>query len=110
MGTKIKITESQFDRALYDVLSERNILSESELLTRGDVDQIAKKAIKTYLESGRSAELENRIKSVVHQMVKSDKNMEDAMVTIAKNVLVQLYKSLWTKKSFWVSDLRNSSN
>lgn len=113
MSTKVKISEAQFDKALYAVLSESNILVEGEhanQLNKGDVEQIAKKTIKTYFDSGRSAELENRIKSVVTQMVKSDKNIQDSIVEITRNVLVQLYKALWTKKSFWTSDLKNSSN
>jgi hypothetical protein len=133
MSTKLRITESQFDKALYAALSEKPLLTEGDLLTkaqieqiaqkaarteisqnaknslnRGDVDQIARKAVKSYLEAGRSVELENKVKSIVQQMVKSDKGFEGAVVEIAKNVLVQLYKALWTKRSFWTGDLKNS--
>ena len=134
MSTKLKITEQQFDRALYAVLSEPSLLTEAELLTKGeieriaqaaakgeisqaaknsvsksDVEQIAKKSIKTYMEAGRNFELESRIKAVVHQMTKSDKDFENKIVEITRNVLVQLYKSLWTKRSFWSGDLKNIS-
>lgn len=110
MVNKVKISESQFDRALYAMLVEKPLLTESDQLTDGDVERIAKKSIKTYLESGRSAELENKIKTAVRQMAKNDKMFQDAIVEISRNVIVQLYKALWTKKSFWVNDLRNSSN
>ncbi len=110
MGTKIKITEAQFDKALYAVLSESTVLTEGDQITKGDVEQIAKKALKSYFESGRNIALENKIKDIVHQMVKSDKAVQDSVVEIARNVLVQLYKALWTKKSFWMSDLKNASN
>jgi hypothetical protein len=134
MGTKLKITESQFDKALYAVLSEQTLLTEAELLTKAqieqiaqraaknevgqlsknnltknDVEQVSKKAVKTYFDAGRNIELENRVKAVVRQMVKSDKDFENAVVEIAKNVLVQLYKSLWSKRSFWIGDLKNSA-
>lgn len=110
MSTKLKITESQFDKAIYAALSEPLTITEAEQVTKSDVEVIAKKTIKSYLESGRSAELENRVKAVVHQMIKSDSATEKAIVEIAKNVLVQLYKSLWTKRSFWTSDLRNAGS
>ena len=108
MSVKVILTESQFDKALYAVLSDSDILSEGEQLSKSDVEQIAKKAVKSYFESGRNIEFENKVKSVVHQMVKSDKAIETAVVEITKNVLIQLYKALWTKKTFWTSDLRNS--
>lgn len=110
MGKKLKITEKQWDGAIYAMLAESTLLSEAEQLTKSDVEQIAKKSIKSYMESGRNVEMENRVKTIIHQMVKNDKQLEDAVVQITRNVLVQLYKSLWTKKSFWVSDLKNSSN
>jgi len=110
MGTKIKLTEAQFDKALYAVLSESEILTESDNLTKSDVEQLAKKAVKSYFESGRNIAMENKIKDIVHQMVKSDRAVQDSVVDIAKNVLVQLYKALWTKKSFWMGDLKNASN
>lgn len=109
MSARIKISESQFNKALYDLLSEQELITEAEEITKSDVEQIAKKAVKTYFESNRNVELENKIKSVIHGMVKNDKAFETAMVDIAKNVLVQMYKALWTKRSFWVSDLRNAN-
>jgi hypothetical protein len=109
MSTKVQILEEQFDKALYAALSEEELLIEGDL-TKSDVDQIAKKAVKTYLEAGRMPELEVKIRATVRDMVRNDKEVEKFVVEIAKNVLVQLYKALWTKRSFWASDLKNSGN
>lgn len=106
MGTKLKISNTQFDKALYGLLSEGKLLNENDL-TKSDVEQISKRAVKTYLEQGRSPELENKVRSVMKDIVKSDKDFEKAVVEISKNVLVQLYKALWTKRNFWTSDLKN---
>jgi hypothetical protein len=110
MGNKIKITEKQFDTVVGEILSESVILSEAQELTRGDVDSIATKAIKTFLSGSRSPALESNIKIVVRDMMKSDKETTDKIVEVAKNVIIQLYKALWTKRSFWISDLKNSNS
>jgi len=110
MGNKVKITEKQFDTAMGNILSESVVLTEAQELTRGDVNTIATKAIKTFLAGSRSAALESNIRNVVRDMMKSDKGITDKVVEIAKNVVVQLYKALWTKRSFWTSDLKNSSS
>jgi hypothetical protein len=110
MSIKVQILEEQFDKALYAALSEEELLVEDDKLTKSDVDQIAKKAVKTYLEAGRMPELETKIRAMVRDMVKNDKEVEKFVVEIAKNVLVQLYKALWSKRSFWTSDLKNTSS
>ena len=106
MSTKIKILGEQFDRALYNLLSEGELLTETDL-TASDVEQIAKKTVKNYFETGRNADLENKIKGLMKDMVKHDKDFEKAVLEISRNVLVQLYKALWSKRSFWTSDLKN---
>ena len=40
----------------------------------------------------------------------SIKDLEKYLVDLTKNVLIQMYKNLYTRKSFWVSDLKNSSS
>jgi hypothetical protein len=36
--------------------------------------------------------------------------LEDKIVDITKNVITQLYKTLWTKRGFWRNDLKNKSS
>lgn len=102
--------EEQFDRALYELLSDEQVLTESESVTKSDVEQIAKRMAKLYFNEIRNSELETKVKSTVREMLKNDKEVEKYVVDIAKNVLVQLYKALWSKRSFWTSDLRNISS
>lgn len=110
MKNKIKIRESQLDSAIYNLLSEDNILSESEDLNKSDVENIAKKEIKNFFDSSRNTELENKVKLIIRDFVKNDKDFEKSVLEISRNVLVQLYKALWSKRSFWTSDLKNSSS
>lgn len=74
----------------------------NEELTKSDV----KKELKTFLDSG---EFRSKIEAIVKDRIKNEKELEDKVVAITKNVLTQLYKTLWTKRSFWSSQLKNKS-
>lgn len=74
-----------------------------EELTKNDVSQ----EIKTVLNSN---DLKEKINALIKQQLKSNKELEDKMVDIAGNVLTQLYKILWTKRSFWKSSLSNKTS
>ena len=41
------------------------------------------------------------------QALLKDKAFQDEVVKIASNVLTQLYKALWTKRSIWTASLKN---
>ena len=71
-----------------------------EELVKSDLEREFKKFI-------NSSELKNKINEIVLQMVKNNKSVEDKVIDISSNVLIQLYKSLWNKRSFWVSQLKN---
>lgn len=110
MSTKVKILNEQLEKVIYDMLSEEILIAESDIVTKSDVEQIAKKTIQNYLSANRNPELESRIKIVIKDMVKQDKDFEKTVVEICRNVLVQLYKALWTRRSFWSADLKNVSS
>ena len=74
-----------------------------EDITKSDV----KKDIKVYIDS---AEFTNKIEKIVKEKLKNNKELEDKMVEISKNVLTQLYKSLWVKRSFWRDNLSNKNS
>jgi hypothetical protein len=57
-----------------------------------------------------SATFKNKIEKIVKDKLKDDKGLEDKMVEITKNVLTQLYKTLWTRRGFWRNDLKNKSS
>jgi hypothetical protein len=78
----------------------RKILNEN--ITKTDV----KNEIKASMDTN---EFKNKIERIVKDKLKDNKEIEDKVVEITKNVLTQLYKTLWTKRGFWTSMLKNKS-
>jgi hypothetical protein len=74
-----------------------------EELKKSDID----KGVKTYIDS---AEFKAKIEKIVKDRIKNEKELEDKVVEISKNVITQLYKTLWTKRAFWKSNISNKSN
>ena len=93
-----------------DVINGVGIITEDTSLTNSDVKSIVKREIREFLNMTQTGDLEKKIKEMVKEAIKSDKDLEKNMVEISKNVLVQLYKNLWTRRSFWTNDLKNSPN
>ena len=75
----------------------------NEDLTKSDVE----KSIKTYMSS---AEFKSKVEKIVQDRLKNNKELDDKVVEITKNVLTQLYKALWVKRAFWKNNLNNNSN
>lgn len=75
----------------------------NEELKKTDVD----KSIKTYINTG---EFKDKIEKIIKDRIKNEKELEDKVVEITKNVLTQLYKTLWTKRGFWASNLKSKGN
>jgi hypothetical protein len=75
----------------------------SENLTKTDIS----KEIKVYMDS---QDFKSKVEKIVKDRLKNEKELEDKIVEITKNVLTQLYKTLWTKKSFWRDNLSNKNN
>jgi hypothetical protein len=50
-----------------------------------------------------------KIEKIVKDKLKNDKEMEDKVVEITRNVLTQLYKTLWVKRGMWRNSLSNKS-
>ena len=75
----------------------------NEDLTKTEVN----KEIKVYMDS---AEFKNKIEKIVKDRIKNEKELEDKVVDITRNVLTQLYKTLWTKRATCVNNLSNKNN
>jgi hypothetical protein len=75
----------------------------NEDLKKSDVD----KSIKTYMDTN---EFKSKIEKIVKDRIKNEKELEDKVVEITKNVITQLYKTLWTKRTFWSNNISNKSN
>jgi hypothetical protein len=74
----------------------------NENLTKTDVS----KEIKLYLDTNTFKE---KVEKIVKDKLKNDKELEDKVVEITKNVLTQLYKTLWVKRGMWRNSLSNKS-
>ncbi len=74
----------------------------NETLTKSDVS----KEVKVYMDSNTFKE---KIEKIVKDRLKNDKELEDKVVEITKNVLTQLYKTLWVKRGMWRNSLSNKS-
>lgn len=57
-----------------------------------------------------SKELKDKIAKLIAQELKKNPEIQNQVVDITKNVIIQLYKTLWVKRSFWVSQLKNKSD
>lgn len=75
----------------------------NEEITKSDVS----KEVKVYMNS---AEFKNKIEKIVKDRIKDDKDLEDKVVEITKNVLTQLYKTLWVRRGMWKNTLSNKPN
>ena len=74
-----------------------------EELTKTDVN----KSVKLYMDG---PEFKKKIEAIVKDRLKNEKELEDKVVEITKNVLTQLYKVLWTKRGVWRDNLTNKSS
>jgi len=72
----------------------------NEELTKSDV----KDEVNNMLQSDA---LKDKVAKILKDKIKNDPELEKFMVDITKNVLSQLYKTLWTKRGFWQSTLKN---
>jgi hypothetical protein len=72
-------------------------------ITKSDV----KKEMKVFLSS---SEFENKVSKIVKNRLKDDKDLEDKVVDITKNVITQLFKTLWVKRATWSNNLTNKGN
>lgn len=74
----------------------------NEELTKADIS----KELKIYMDSKA---FEAKVEKIVKDRIKDDKALEDKVVQITRNVITQLYKTLWNKRGFWVNNLTNKS-
>jgi len=75
----------------------------NEELTKADV----KDEFNTLLKTDT---FKDKVNSIIKSRIKNEPELEKFVVDITKNVLTQLYKTLWTKRSFWTSTLKNQAS
>lgn len=112
---KVKITEAQLDFIIAEVLDERDGKTAliSEALTKTDEDKVkamVKKEVKDIIGAANTQQFEQMVTKMLKEKIKGDKQIEDHLLTINRNALIQLYKTLWMKRNFWVDSLSNNAN
>lgn len=78
-----------------------------EELTRADKAEIKKIAKDEFEAMLKSSNIKSKIEDIVKKQLKNDKPTQREVADITQKVLVQFYKTLWTKRSFWANKLDN---
>jgi len=73
----------------------------------GNSKENISKEVTIYMDSN---EFKTKIERIVKDKLKNNRELEDKVVEITRNVITQLYKTLWTKRSVWKNNLTNKSN
>jgi hypothetical protein len=84
------------------IKEELNASDEARIkkLARDEFD----KEIKKHLSS---SQLEKKVKELVIANLKNHKPTQKEVASITKEVILKLYKTLWTRKNFWSNGLEN---
>ena len=69
------------------------------------IKKLIQKEIETAL---KSTNFKNKVGDAVTKDVKKNKELEKVMVEISRNVITQLYKVLWMRRTFWRNSLKNT--
>ena len=74
-----------------------------EVLNKTEKDQI-ERMIKSQIKDLVNKDLDKIVLDLLKKELKG-KDFEDKMTDISKEVLVSLYKTLWMRRNFWVTNL-----
>ncbi len=83
----------------------KKILKED--LTRSDKAEIKKLAKKEFESFMKEADFKSKIEDIVKKQLKNDKPTQKEVAKISEKVLVQFYKTMWQRRSFWSNKLDN---
>ena len=85
----------------------RKIITEE--LTSADKSDI-KAIFKTEFEKKlKSSEFKDAVHDIVIKQIGSDKKTKTEIAAITQKVIVKLYKTFWTRRSFWANNLEDVS-
>lgn len=79
----------------------------TEELTRTDKSDIKKMIAKEIEATLKSKNFKDKVSDEVTKDVKKNKELEKVVVEITRNVVTQLYKVLWMRRTFWRNSLKN---
>lgn len=78
-----------------------------EELTRADKAEIKKLARAEFEDMLKDSGIKSKIEDLVKKQLKNDKPTQKEVAEITQKVLVQFYKTMWTRRSFWANKLDN---
>lgn len=104
---KVKISESElkehFSQLLFEEscgCDEKIALTEDLTTTdKSDVKTLVRNEIKSFLKLTQSESLDTMVKGMVKEYITKDKSTEKYLAEISKRVLIEFYKTLWTRSS-----------
>lgn len=70
---------------------------------KSEIKSIARKEMKTFLDSTQAQNIVIR----VIQKELGTRRIDDKIVDLSTKVVVELFKTLWQRKSFWETSLKN---
>lgn len=85
----------------------KNVIKQilKEELTRADKSEIKKLARAEFEDMLKTTNIKSKIEDLVKKQLKNDKSTQKEVADITQKVLVQFYKTLWTRRSFWANKL-----
>jgi hypothetical protein len=76
-----------------------------EELSRADKNEIKKLARAEFEDMLKKTDVKSKIEKIVIDQLKKDKPTQKEVAIITQKVLVQFYKTMWTRRSFWSNKL-----
>jgi hypothetical protein len=70
---------------------------------KNQIESIVKKEIKNFMDSTQAHRIV--VKAIQDEL--GTKNIDEKIVDLSTKVVVELFKTLWTRKGFWESALKN---
>jgi hypothetical protein len=68
-----------------------------------EIEKITRKEIKDFLETTQA----HSIVTKIIQKEMGTKNLDDKIVDLSSKVVVELFKTLWQRKSFWEQPIKS---
>jgi DNA-binding ferritin-like protein len=70
-----------------------------------EIEKIAKKEIRDFMSSTQAHKIV--VQTIKDELGLGSKKVDDKIVDLSTKVVVELFKTLWQRKSFWESALKN---
>lgn len=68
-----------------------------------EIQRISKSEIKKFLDT---TDAHNKVLKIIQKDL-GNKKIDDAIINLATKVVIELYRTLWQRKDFWASALKN---